>query len=227
MATTYVITAKQVAEAALRKLGVIAQGDTIETTQFNDAMFALNTLVGRLFTMGMPFYKEKTVVISPVVGPVQTIPQEPLFAVYQALRRNTVTNLEVPLRVISREEYHLYTNKWQGGIPVSVALDPSGTSFWCYLAPDTEFINSNNVIVLYGYEQNTVVTSLTDTMAFPREWGDALIYNLAYNLTLEYGVALDVKNSIKTDAAEYLRDAINWNPEPTSVFFGESTYGRS
>lgn len=227
MATTYVITAKQVAEAALRKLGVIAQGDSADATQFAEAMFALNNLAGRLFTLGMPFYKEKTVTISPVLGAVQTIPQEPLHAVYQALRKNVVSNLEVPIRIISREEYHQYTNKAQGGIPVAIAMDPSGTSFWSYLSPDSNFVSDNNVFVLYGYEQNTVVTQMTDNMAFPREWSDALVYNLAYNLTLEYGVALDVKNSIKNDAEAYLRDAINWNPQPTSVYFGSSVYGRS
>lgn len=229
MATTYVITAKQVTEAALRKLGVIAQGDTVETTQFNEAMFALNNLAGRLFTMGMPFYKETTVSVTPTIGPTQTLALSsgPLHAVYQAYRRDTSTNIDIPLRVISREEYHNYTNKYQGGIPVAIAMSPDGTSFSSYLAPDATFANGNNAFILYGYVQNDVVSSLSDNMAFPREWSDALVYNLAYNLTLEYGVALDVKNSLKNDADAYLRDAINWNPQPTSIFFGEDTYGRS
>lgn len=230
--TSYTITVTDISNIALRKLGVNIQGGTATTEQSTEAMQALNVMCGRFFTMGMPFYREASYTISTLVSGTNTYSitdsgdsSGGLFNVYQAFLRNTTTNIDIPLRVISREEYNSMTNKTQTGVPVMVALAPDGLTASLYLTPDSTTA-ANNTVVLYGYRNESVYTALTDNLAFPREWGEALIYGLCVRLAPEYGVALDVLSGLKTMADEALKDAKDWNPEVNSTYFGVSNYGR-
>jgi hypothetical protein len=107
-----------------------------------------------------------------------------------------------------------------------VALAPDGLSVQVYLTPDANSAQ-NDSIILYGYKQEDVYTGITDAIAFPREWGEAIVYGLTVRLAPEYGTPLDYKHDLQRDAEMALFDAVNWNPEATSFYFGESTYGRS
>lgn len=232
MATSYVITASDIIDIALRKMGVNIQGGTATTTQAAEALDALNIMVGRFFTLGMPFYRETKYSISTLVAGTATYSITDsgdtaggLFNVYLAYLQDTTTGIEIPIRVISREEYYAMTNKSQQGTPVMVCIAPDGLSCSLYLTPDA-VTASTKIINLYGYRNETVYTSTTDNVVFPREWGEALIYGLCVRLASEYGLALDNTNALKSMADSALKDAIDWNPESNSTYFGVSMYGR-
>ena len=234
MTTEFLLTVNAIATAALKKLGVIIQGDEPSSDQLTDAIFTLNVMVGHFFTLGMPFYREYKNTITTLtagtssyaVSPDSTSPKGGVWAVYQAFLRDKNTNIDIPLRVISREEYNALTNKTQQGTPVMVTMSPDGQTCFAYLTPDANAA-ANKSIVLYGYKQEDTYSAGTDTIMFPREWGEALIYGLAVRLAPEYGTPLDFSNVLERQAMMFLEDAVNWNPEPTSTYFGKAEYGRS
>lgn len=233
MATGFVITAAEVVTSALRKLGVLTQGEAATATEQAEGLLALNVMVGHFFTLGLPFYREYQHTITNLVAgqsdytvsPDSVAPLGGVWGVYQAFLRDKNNQIDIPLRVVSRDEYNTMTNKTQQGTPVMVAMSPDGNIAKLYLTPD---VNAalNKSVVLHGYKQEEVITSGASPV-FPREWGEALIYGLCVRLAPEYGVPLDYTSKLERQAEAYLADAIMWNPQPTSIYFGAAEYGYS
>lgn len=232
MATGYTITARQLIDSALRKLGVLIQGESATTTQDTEAILALNILLKQFFTLGMPFYREYTHTITPLVAgtsaynisPDITSPLGAVYNVYEAFLRNTTTQIDIPLKVISREEYYSLTDKTQQGVPVQVAISHDGLQAYLYLTPDSTTASSSTVL-LYGYKQNDTIVDATDVLAMPQEWLRAVVYNLAVDLAPEYGVSIEDKKDVKRDAKEYLDMAVDFVPQENSTYFGVNYYG--
>jgi hypothetical protein len=233
MATGLVVSVLDVVLPALRKLGVIIQGEyLIPAEAEQEAIKALNAMAGRFFTLGMPFYREYKHTVSPLVDGTNTYSITPdisgtlggVWNIYQAFLKDTTTSIEIPLRVVSREEYNAMTNKTQTGTPVMLCNAPDGRSVQLYLTPDAVTATTKSLI-LYGYKQEEVYTTVADNIVFPREWHEALIYGLAVRLAPEYGVPLDFLGNLERQATGALNDAVNWNPQFSSTYFGVSVDG--
>lgn len=232
MATGYTITVRQLIDGALRKNGVLIQGESATTTQDTEAIFALNLLLKQLFTLGMPFYREYTHTITPLVAGTNTYNISPdvisplgsVYNVYEAFLRNTSTQIDIPLKVISREEYYSLTDKTQQGVPVQVAISKDGLQAYLYLTPDSVTASSSEVL-LYGYKQNDTIITASDTLAMPQEWYKAVLYGLSVDLCPEYGVSKEDKSSLKADYKEALDLAVDFVPQENSTYFGVNYYG--
>jgi hypothetical protein len=232
MATSFVITALDIMDATLRKLGVNIQGGTADATQQTEMILALNMMAKRFFTLGMPFYREVSYPITNFTAgfPAYQIntdaspPISGLWNVYQAFLVHTSDLHEIPLRVVSREEYHNYINKYDTALPTQVSLSADGQTAYFYMCPDTNTAD-NYTAILYGYQQEETYTAGSDTIVFPMEWSEALVYGLCVRMAPEYGLSLEQTSVLKTMAKEALDDAINWNPQMTSTYFGTDTYG--
>ena len=231
MTTGFLVTVQQLTDTALRKLGVNIQGGTATSTQVAEATQALNMMAKRFFTLGMPYYREYTHSLSLVAGtssyavsPDSTTPKSGIWNIYQAFLKTTSTSIEVPLRVITREEYHSYTNKTQQGIPVALAPSADGQTVYLYLTPDTTTA-ANQTITIYGYKQEDTYTAASDNILFPQEWYEALLFGLCWRLCPEYGVDAETTSMWKDTAEAALKDAVNWVPEMNSTYFGKNSYG--
>lgn len=233
MSTGFAVTAATLMNACLRKLGVNIQGDTADSTQQSEMILALNMMAKRFFTLGMPFYREYTYNIPAFVAGTPSYNITPdsaptisgVWAIYQAFLYHTVDDTEIPLRVISREEYHGYINKLDQATPTQVAISADGQTAYFYMCPDSNTA-SNYTAKLYGYKQEDTYTTASDTLAFPMEWYEALLYGLCVRMAPEYGISLEQTAALKKMADDALTDAVNWNPEPTSTYFGIAPYGR-
>lgn len=231
MATGYTISVRDLIDGAMRKMGVLIQGETATATQDTEAILALNLLLKQLFTLGMPFSREYTHTVTLTAGisvydisPDLVAPLGPVYNVYEAFLRNTSTQIDIPIRIISREEYYALTDKTQEGTPVQAAISKDGMQVYLYLTPDATTASSSEVL-LYGYKQNDTIEDATDVLALPQEWYKAVLYGLAVDLTPEYGVALDDKRDLQRDYKEALDLAVDFVPQENSTYFGVNYYG--
>jgi len=229
--TGFAITASDLIDSTLRKLGVNIQGGTATSTQRTEALLALNIMAKRFFTLGMPFYREikynftlTTSTADYTISPDSTTPKSGVWNVYQAYLLNIATNIEIPMRVIPRETYQSYVNKAETGTPTQVAISADGQTAHIYVAPDSNAASTYSVN-LYGYKQEDTYTAYTFNIAFPMEWYEALLYGLCVRLAPEYGVALQQQTVLIQQANSALDDAMNWNPEANSTFFKLDTDG--
>lgn len=99
---------------------------------------------------------------------------------------NQSNGSDMPIRLISKEEYYRFGVKTSTGTPVQVVYDPN---------LNYGIVNTYPVINASGYTLFLEALTLfedfaasTDNPDFPQEWLHALIWALAYELAIEYQV---------------------------------------
>jgi len=216
---SYQLTRNQIIESALRKLGVLAEGQTPSTQNYSDGMMALNTVISQLRAVGMPLWARSEHTFTPTtgtytIGTGMTLDTPFPVKLLQAIR--TENNAKIPMEVISRQEYNQLPTS-NSDSPLKVNYQPFinyGTiSFW----PTPTSSNTATVTLVYQ-RPFQYFTSSAETMDFPEEWYSALIYNLAVRLAPEWGVPLPDRQLLMQEAKMYTEDALMVGQEDASFF---------
>jgi hypothetical protein len=127
------------------------------------------------------------------------------------VRRRELTDYEVPINFVSREEYMSLPNKDQPGTVIQAYYSrqlPYGTMY-AWNAP------SSSVPVLgFTYERKLqIMVNPTDTFDLPESWYGALIYNLAVRLKPIYGCSPKRSAEIETLAMNTLNNALGFDTD--------------
>lgn len=215
----YQLTRNQIIESALRKLGVLAEGQTPSTQNYSDGMMALNAVIAQLRAVGMPLWARSEYTFTPTtgtytIGTGMTLNTPFPVKLLQAFR--TETNAKIPLEVMAREDFNILPTT-NTGSPIKVNYQPFvnyGTvSFW----PVPTSTNTATVTLVYQRPYQYFTTS-TETMDFPEEWYNAIIYNLAVRLAPEWGVPLPDRQMLMQEAKMYTEDALMVGQEDASFY---------
>lgn len=137
-----------------------------------------------------------------------------------AYRRESSGN-DVPLDIISREEYIALSDKDTEGTTVSVYFDPQLTDAKLHTWPaaSTATSNTETVRVVYRKPFDDMDATAND-FEFPQEWLEAIMDGLCYRMAKRIGHPL--LQAYRADAAISLELAMTFDGENnTSVFFGE------
>jgi len=220
--TAYSVTRDDIIKRALRLIGVLAQGETPTTNQTTEAAAALNGLVKAWAADGMPLWAitEKTL---PLVSgqAVYTITSPKPLKVLQAWNHNTTSNVDIPMRVITKQEYNILGNKTSAGNPIQVYYDPRRDSGEIHLFPVPTTVEQSANVIHYvcqiTYEDFNVSTDNPD---FPQEWYDAVTYGLATRLAPEYGLDIQARKVLWQEMSVIKQDALNFGLEEGSLYFG-------
>jgi len=240
MSSTYTVTSQQIATLALGKLGVLELGDTPDSTSIANAQMTLNLLIKQLNTEGLKLWKNSEIII-PVtnnttqyilggstsvtmydsLAPSTPITDKPLKAIQGFYRTTTTTPyIDTPLLLISKQEYNMLGSKFSTGIPNTMFYDPRNLYgvLYVYLTPDA-YTSSNVQIHLVCQMPLNDITATTDIPDFPVEWMNCLVWSLADELALQYGVPLNARQEITQRAAMYKEKLVDWDVEASSTFF--------
>lgn len=238
--STYSVTRDQIIALALRKLGVLEIGDTPDTNTLNNASMSLNLLIKQMSTEGLKLWKNTELIIpltanqtSYVLGgtssalmydslaPTVAITDKPL-KVIQAFYRNTTTTpvIDTPVMLLSKQEYNVLGSKASTGTANSIFYDVKALNgiLYVYLTPDA-YSQSNLSLHVVAQMPLNDVTASTDVPDFPNEWMNVLIWNLADQLAIEYGVPMNYRQEIMQRAMLYKSQLTDWDVEPSSTFF--------
>ena len=215
--TSYESNRDNLIKAAMRKCGVLAEGETPSTEAYTNGTQALNNIVLRFATLGMPLWKRTELPVTLVLSTKDyTIPNS--LKVAQVVLKDTTGGTQYELINKSRYDYNRLPTTTTG-LPVHWTFNPNlenGTlSIWP--APDSGAVSTKTLTVVYQKEFDGFVSS-TDTPDFPAYWTDAIIYELAVNLSPEYGVPLMDRQQLKAEAKMYLEQAQGYGDEDTSLF---------
>jgi hypothetical protein len=240
MASNYSITRDQIISLALRKLGVLEIGDTPDANTVSNAAISLNLLIKQFNTDGLKLWKVSELIIpltsgqtSYVLGgatstlmydslaPSTAITDKPL-KVIQGFYRNTAStpDIDTPVIVISRQEYTVLGSKFSTGTPNSIFYDARRLNgiLYVYLTPDAS-TQANLQLRLVAQMPINDITTASELPDFPNEWMNCLVWNLADQLSLEYGVPMNTRQEIALRALNYKDKMVDWDIEPGSTFF--------
>lgn len=212
---------------ALRIAGAIGQGETPTADQTTEAMQALNLMVKAFQADGMPLWaiKQYTVTLTNAaatytIGTGQTVDTPKPLKVIQAYRHDSTTGIDVPLRVVTRQEYNMLGNKTTTGVPVQIFYEPLNTYgvLHVYPVPDATVASESTIVIVYQRPFEDF-DSVSDEPDFPQEWYDAVKFGLADRLTPEYGVDIVHRNDVRSRAAQYKTEAMGFGTEEGSLYF--------
>lgn len=214
----YTYNRDQIITAALRKLGVVAQGESPSATQISEAAEALNLMVKAFVTDGMPLWKISEHNLTLVASTASYTIGSRLLKVVQSYR--TTDSVDTPLRIITRDEYNRLGNKISTGYPVSIYHDPRRTDsiVTVWPVPDSTVASNTTVKLTYAAPYEDFDAS-TDDPDFPQEWFEALVYGLADRLAPEYSIPLADRKMIKDEAKMCKAVAESFGTEEGSMFF--------
>ena len=245
MSTNYSITRDEIIITALRKLGVVEPQDTASTIDANtvtNCAQALNLMVKQWMTEGIklwtvldlsfPLVASQT---SYTIGPsgCDVTSDKPL-RIIQAWIRNTVVtpSIDIPLNILSRQEYNTLGSKFSEGTTNSIWLTPGQTSSTVklFLTPNT-YAAATFAVYMVVQKPINDISAASDIPEFPNEWMQALIWGLADQLAIEYSVPSNHRQEIIMKAEQYKEQMSSASVEAESTLFvpnsqhGYSRYG--
>lgn len=219
--TDYTQTRDDIIKRALRLIGALAQGESPTTDQVTEAAVALNGLVKAWEADGMPLWaiKERTIPLVTNTNTYTLDTPKPL-KVLQAWYRNTTSNVDVPMRVITRDEYNRLGNKSSAGTPIQVYYEPRRDDGVLHVFPTPSATDAANINIHIVYQAPFDDFDLaTDTPDFPQEWYDAVTYGLATRLAPEYGLPIPDRKTLWQEMSIIKQDALNFGLEEGSIYF--------
>jgi hypothetical protein len=223
MATSFVfsyqLTRNQIIESALRKLGVLAEGQTPSTQNYSDGTMALNTVVAQLRAIGMPLWSRADYTFTPttntyLIGDGQTLSTSFPVRMLQAFR--TENGTKIPMDIVALEDFNILPGNSTGS-PLKLNYQPYVNVGKISLWPTPASSNTSTVTIVYQRPFQYFTTS-SETMDFPEEWYNALIYHLAVRLAPEWGVPLPDRQMLLQEAKMYTEDALMVGQEDASLF---------
>jgi len=245
MSTTFSVTRDDVITAAFRKLGLLEPSDdasNIDPALVTNAALVFNLMIKQWQTQGIKLWTVKQYTLplvtnktSYTIGPTGTssdltddkplrlIPGEGLTM----LRNLSVTpQIDIPLQIISRQEYNTLGSKFSTGTSNSVYLDVGKliSTLYVYLTPDVN-TSTNYQILFTAQKPLGDITTSSEVPDFPSEWNNALVWGLADEMALEYDAPANHRTEIAMRAASYRSMLEDWDQEYTSVFFTPNLRG--
>ena len=222
--TSWELDRNSIIKSALRKLGVLAQGQTPSTEDYTNGAEALNSLLQTLATEGMPLWKRTTTAITPVDGTASYTVSN-VWRIVQVVMEDNNSGTQIELLPKSYYDYKRLPDETSGQ-PVNYVFTPgieNGTLI-VWPTPDSSVAANKTFSVVYQKEFFSFNTS-TDTPDFPAYWTDALIYGLAVRLAPEYGIPLQDRQMLMREYETYKNAAEGYMDEAeTSIYFQPTKY---
>ena len=222
--TLYRLTRDQIINAALRKLGVLALGQTPETEQTANGAEALNTLIARLRTIGLPIWARKTYSFTPVlntgtydIGIGKTFNVAYPLHILQAFRQDYGSTTKINMEVIGNFNYNIYPTS-TGGTPIQLTYQPKVNFGTIGVWPIPDATGATATVTIVYQAPYEYFNASTDTLDFPEEWYLPIIYGLATILAPEWGIPLADRQVLKAEAREYEMEAKSMGQEDGSMF---------
>ena len=224
---TFAATLTQIITSALRKIGVLAEGDTPNPDQQNNALFVLQTVLDEAEADGMPLWAvvEQLIPCSSFTNGKYTFPSDgtaPL-KVLSAYNRNNVVStqpIDIPMTVLTHNDYNWLSNKLTQGTAVQFYYEPlnQGGNLFIWPIPDSYSNSYRSINITYQRPFQDVGSVVTDNIDFPPYWTNAIIYALASRLAPEYGSPPNDRQLLIQEARAYWEHALEFGTEEGSVY---------
>lgn len=231
--TNFSVSRDDIIKRSLRLLGVLAQGEDPTTDQVTEAAYALNNYVKALQTEGMPLWALKT---SPItltdgdasyrIGLNQTVNIPKPLKVLQAYNRDSNSSVDIPMRIITKQEYNILGNKTSAGNPIQIYYDPQSNygDLYVFPVPTTVEAANNTIYIVYQRPFEDFDLS-TDEPDFPQEYYDLISYGLACRLAPEYGLSPTDRKTLWQEMTMIKQETLNFGLEEGSLYFGVERRG--
>lgn len=221
MSTLLSFTRDQLITLAIKRLGVLAQGQSPSTEDLADGAAFLSTLVAELRTKGMPLWKRTTYSFTPTsqvttIGVGKTLDTPFPLKLLQAYTLTNTGQNKIQMEILSDYDFNYLPISTTPGMPLKISYQPQNEYGTIKLWPLPDGASTVSIVYQAPFDY---FDSSVDTMDFPEEWYNALIMKLSVLLAPQYGIPLPIRQDLKQDAKEALEDALSFGGEDGSFYF--------
>jgi len=130
-------------------------------------------------------------------------------------RKTYAQENEIPVTSWSRQSYFNQVNKLSRGTIVNAYYSPQLENGRVYVWQTATSVNN---LLRFTFERplDDILTS-DDTLDFPPEWLEAIIYNLAARLADDYDAPPQKAANVNNKAIAFLDDLLGWDEEMESI----------
>lgn len=221
MATSNDITWEQkqseIIDAALRKIGVLSEGDEATEEQYDKASRALNGIMSFLVTKGMPLWKQTIENVALVAGQT-TYTIEGAVNEAQLLVENISTGVRYNCNFDPNFRFQRL-NQTTTGSPTQYTYRTSlgGVEIIVWPKPDSSAASQYKLVVVTQKEFDGLFEK-NETPDFPPYWTLPLTYQLAVTLAPDFGLPLEDRKLLLAETKEMVDAAVEFSSEPASLF---------
>jgi hypothetical protein len=223
--TNYSTDRNDLISGALRLVGAIPLGGTPTSSQISEASSALNMMVKAWQVDGLPLWAIKqysltlTASNSYEIGLSKTVAIPKPLKVIQAFLKDNTSNVDIPMRIITRDEYNRLGNKISEGYPIQIFYEPllDYGVLHVYPKPNNTAIANKTLVLVYQRPFEDFDASI-DEPDFPQEWYEAIKYGLASRLAGEYGMDLNERRELIQEANAIKEQTLGFGTEEGSFF---------
>lgn len=223
--TNFNVTRDEIIAGALRILGVVGEGQSPTTDQITASAEALNYIIKAWENQGVPIWAIKFTDITLTaatadynIGLSQTVNVAKPLKVYQAFRRTT-GNVDVPMTILSQQQYNMLGNKTSSGPPSQLYYNAQRDYGILSLYPVPSSADTSDIVRIYYQRPLEDFDASTDNADIPQEMLRALKYDLANELAFEYGIPSADRDTLERRAERYKQEAFAFNGEDASYYF--------
>ena len=205
-------TARDIIEAALRKIHVLGRGQSLSNEEAQDCLDALNSMLDSWSVEGNLVFTETIETFNLTGAASYTIGSGATFDTTRPVdivaAYVTSGNTDYTLSKYDQRQYAMISDKTTGGIPAIYYYNggyPTGT---IYLSPVPSGVST---ITLHSYKPLSSFASLNATFTMPPGYERALIYNSAVEFGPEY--EREASPSVKAIAEESKSAVIKSNTQ--------------
>jgi len=219
--------------SAMRKIGAVASGESIEPEEQKDALTALQVML-------RSWSAEKINVFSSV-HETHTLTSGTYLYTWgiggdiNSIRPNQVLGVSIldsggvthPIDIISESKYRSISLKTTSSRPYSLFSQYTFPYVSIYLYPVPDSAEVLNLDSLKPFTETSSFDSVSDTLAMPVNYEEPIIYNLAIRIAPEYGksVAAEVAAMAKNSYNRLTnRNSAN-HVEPVGIVLPVHSYG--
>lgn len=219
--TDFNLVANDLIQEAYQLCGLDTEGDGISNKMYVDGRRSLNLILKDWGTKERLWLRTEatplTLVTDTASYALTPDSQKPLRIL--SVRRRNSSNVDTPMRMLSRQEYFDLPNKTTSGAPTCWYYDPQTTTGTLYVWPRPSSSDASAYTLPYTYLRRMDDMDATNNDAdIPQEWLRALSYTLASELALKFGIAPDIRAEITQRAANHLDQIEMWDNETAAIF---------
>lgn len=193
------MTVQDAIESAMRKLGVLASGESATPSELNDSMGTLQTMLRMWASQKILVHATTKESFNLVAGQASytwgtdgNINTTRPHSVFGAFVRDA-SGYDHPVEIVSEGRYNAIAQKSVQERPSRIFYHPLYPLGYLYAYPTPDAAEAMWVDSLKPFTETSSFDALTSTLAFPPNYEEPIVYNLAVRIAPDFGKSISVE----------------------------------
>jgi hypothetical protein len=216
--TDFSINARSLITQTLRKMNVLGLTQALDADEAEAVRIELNLMLKGWQRSGPHLWKKtegsitmtgaaSSYALAATLNPLRVL----------SVRYRDTAGRDLPLRLMTRDDYFDLPLKSSAGIPTQFYFDPQLGAPTLYVWPVKTAVTTETLRVTYQKRLDDI-DDLANDIDLPQEHFDVLLYALAERLLDDYGIEGEVAQRIMGRSQALLQSARDWEREDELIF---------